>query len=56
MPWSENTAVSLIRFDEDLNPEVVFYNDVSHLPEALIPKRSRLSSFMGGNTKVGDKV
>lgn len=47
MPWSENTAVSLIRFDNDLNPEVVFYNDVSHLPEELIPKRSRLSSFMG---------
>ena len=43
------TAVSLIRFDEDLNPEVVFYNDTSHLPEALIPKRSRLSSFMGKN-------
>lgn len=55
MPWSENTAVSLIRFDEDLNPQVVFCNDTSHLPEGLIPKRSRLSSFMGGNTKAGDK-
>ena len=48
MPWSENTAVSLIEFDDALNPKVVFYNDVSHLPEELIPKRSRLSSFMGG--------
>lgn len=48
MPWSENTAVSLIEFDETLNPTVVFYNDVSHLPGELIPKRSRLSSFMGG--------
>lgn len=55
MPWSENTAVSLIRFDENLIPEVVFCNDTSHLPEGLIPKRSRLSSFMGGNTKAGDK-
>ena len=55
MPWSENTAVTLIRFDGELNPEVVFYNDTSHLPEELIPKRSRLSSFMGGNTKAGDK-
>lgn len=55
MPWSENTAVSLIRFDEDLNPEVAFCNDTSHLPEELIPKHSRLSSFMGGNTKAGDK-
>lgn len=48
MPWSENTAVSLIEFDSELNPNVVFFNDVSHLPEELIPKRSRLSSFMGG--------
>lgn len=48
MPWSENTAVSLIEFDDNLNPTVVFYNDVSHMPEDLIPKRSRLSSFMGG--------
>lgn len=48
MPWSENTAVSLIEFDDALNPKVVFYNDVSHLPDNLIPKRSRLSSFMGG--------
>ena len=55
MPWSENTAVTLIRFDDKLNPEVVFYNDTSHLPEELIPKRSRLSSFMGGNTKAGGK-
>lgn len=55
MPWSENTAVTLLRFDDKLNPEVVFYNDTSHLPEKLIPKHSRLSSFMGGNTKAGDK-
>ena len=55
MPWSENTAVTLIRFDDKLNPEVAFYNDTTHLPEELIPKRSRLSSFMGGNTKAGDK-
>ena len=56
MPWSENTAVTLIRFDGELNPEVVFYNDTSHLPEELIPKRSRLSSFMGKNKDgAGDK-
>ena len=55
IPPSENTAVTLIRFDDKLNPEVVFCNDTSHLPEELIPKRSRLSSFMGGNTKAGDK-
>lgn len=46
IPWSENTAVSLIEFDSDLNPTVVFYNDISHLPEGFIPSRSILSSFM----------
>lgn len=46
-PWSENTAVSLIEFDSAFNPNVVFFNDVSHLPESLIPQRSRLSAFMG---------
>ena len=55
MPWSENTAVTLIRFDDNLNPEVVFYNDTSHLPEGLIPKRSRLSSFMGKKHETEDK-
>ena len=51
IPWSENTAVSLIRFDNNLNPAVVYFNDVSHLPAELIPKRNRLSSFMGGEKK-----
>lgn len=47
MGWSDNTAVTLLRFDKDNKVEIVFYNDSSHLPEELIPKRSRLSSFMG---------
>lgn len=55
MPWSENTAVTLIRFDDSLNPEVVFYNDTAHLPEELIPKRSRLSSFMGKASDRGEE-
>ncbi len=55
MPWSENTAVTLIRFDSELNPEVVFYNDTSHLPEGLISKRSRLSSFMGKQPETEDE-
>ena len=55
MPWSENTAVTLIRFDDSLNSEVVFYNDTTHLPEELIPKRSRLSSFMGKESDRGEE-
>lgn len=47
MGWSDNTAVTLLRFGGEEMPEVVFYNDASHLPPELIPKRSRLSSFIG---------
>ena len=47
MGWSDNTAVTLLRFGGEEMPEVVFYNDASHLPHELIPKRSRLSSFIG---------
>ena len=55
MPGCETTAVTLIRFDDSLNPEVVFYNDTTHLPEELIPKRSRLSSFMGKESNRGEE-
>ena len=31
--WCDNTAISIIDFDEDLRPTVVFMNDSSHLTE-----------------------
>ena len=43
-PWSDNTAVSLIEFDADLKPSVVFSNDSSHLPESLLPIGSRIQT------------
>lgn len=33
IPWCDNTAVSVIDFDEDLAPRVVSLNDASHLDE-----------------------
>ena len=50
-PWSENTAVSLIEFNDELKPTLIFYNDVTHLPENMRPVRNRLSSFMSGEAK-----
>lgn len=32
IPWCDNTAVSVIDFDDGLNPKVVIMNDASHLP------------------------
>lgn len=31
VPISTNTAISLIEFDDELNPELIFFNDDSHL-------------------------
>lgn len=49
--WSENTAVTLIEFDSSSNPNLVFMNDTSHLPEKLISRKSRIASFMKGDAK-----
>lgn len=46
--WSLNTAVTLLRFDDEFNCEMVFYNDASHLPSTLIDERSKLSNFVKG--------
>lgn len=51
MAWSDNTAVTLIEFDDNFNPTVKFTNDVSHLPEELIVKRNRISSYISGENK-----
>lgn len=41
-PYSINTAVSLIEFDDNFDHRIVFYNDYSHLPEELINNKSRV--------------
>lgn len=45
--WCENTAVSLIEFDDALNPTLIYMNDRSHVPDEYMPKRSRIISFAG---------
>ncbi|MCI1269604.1 MAG: histidine phosphatase family protein [Ruminococcus sp.] len=37
--WSDNTAVSLVKFDEKFKPEIVFLNDSSHLTEDISTMR-----------------
>jgi probable phosphoglycerate mutase len=31
--WCDNTAISIIDFDEHLQPTIVLMNDASHLPD-----------------------
>ena len=40
--WSENTSVSLITFDDELNATLEYMNDHTHLPDEYLPKRSRI--------------
>lgn len=49
--WCENTGVTLIEFDDSLKPNVIFFNDYTHLPEEFVNRKSRLASFMKGNSK-----
>lgn len=51
VPFGYNTAISLIEFDDDLNPTVVFYNDDSHLPEGLYNPASRVITSIGDMKK-----
>lgn len=50
-PWCENTAVSLLEFDDNFNCKVVFYNDFSHLPEEFVNRKSRIVSKIDGDKK-----
>ena len=44
IPWSDNTAVSLLRFDDNMHCKIVFQNDSSHLPDEYNPKRGRIGA------------
>lgn len=46
VPWSDNTAVTLLEFDDELNVKMIYMNDSSHLPKSLIPVRNRIVSVV----------
>lgn len=50
-PWSENTAVTLLEFDDNFNLNVRLSNDISHLPEEYVNRKSRIVSKIGGEEK-----
>ncbi len=43
-PFVENTAVSLVEFDNNGNHCIKFFNDHSHVPDEYMPKRNRVVS------------
>ena len=44
VPWHENTAVTLIKIDDDNKIDIEFFNDYSHVPSEYMPKRNRIVS------------
>ena len=42
VPWCENTAVTLLKIDDNDRISVEFFNDYSHVPLEYMPKRSRI--------------
>lgn len=50
--WSDNTAVSLVEYDDELRPKIIFKNDSSHLPpEASTLAFSHWSKYDEKETK-----
>jgi len=45
-PFSDNTAVTKLVFDDSFNPEIIFYNDITHLGNTPINSISRVSTFL----------
>ncbi len=45
IPWSENTAVTKITFNEKGEYNLEYFNDSSHVPPEYLPKRSRIGTF-----------
>ena len=37
--WNDNTAVTLVQFNNENKPEFIYQNDISHLPEDIRPIR-----------------
>lgn len=42
VPWCENTAVTLLKIDDNDKIAVEFFNDYTHVPSEYMPKRSRI--------------
>ena len=42
VPWHENTAVTLIKIDDNDKISIKFFNDHTHVPPEYMPKRNRI--------------
>lgn len=42
VPWHENTAITLLKIDDNNKIGIEFFNDFTHVPPQYMPKRSRI--------------
>ena len=49
--WCDNTAVTKIVFDENLEAKIEYINDTSHLPDEYLPSGSKIASYIQRDLK-----
>lgn len=49
--WCDNTSVTKIIFDENMNGKIEYINDTSHLPEEYLPSGSKIASYIQRDLK-----
>ncbi len=49
--WCDNTSVTKLVFDDDMNAAAQYINDVSHLPQEYLPVGSRIASYIQRDLK-----
>ncbi len=54
IPWSDNTAVTKLIFDDSFACSVEFLGDTSHLSEELLPADHKISSEISNQQKDGE--
>ncbi len=43
--WADTTGVFLLRFDKEKLPEILLFNDISHLPEELLKSSGKIEKI-----------
>lgn len=44
--WCDNTAVTKIVFDQNMNHRIEYINDTTHLPDEYLPSASKIASYL----------
>ncbi len=51
IPVSDNTGITHIRFDNNLNPTIISMNNSRHLPDIYLNRKGKFSQYINGEFK-----